>query len=102
MLSLTRTQRYGLAVIGVIFTAVLRMALASILPRDLPLFLFIFPITLACAVAGMGPGLLATALSILFVNPTDLTTALALGVTGIAFRSEEHTSELQSHSFISY
>jgi PAS domain S-box-containing protein len=85
MLSLTRTQRYALAVLGVIITASLRIALGSILQYNLPSLLFIIPITLTCAFGGMGPGLLATGLSLLFVNPRDLTTAFSLGVTGTAF-----------------
>src|SRR5712664_2363000 len=85
MFSLTRTERYRLAVLAVMLTAVFRMALGSILTHDLPLFLFILPITLACSAGGLGPGLLATGLSLLFVNPSDLTTKLTLGFTGIVF-----------------
>src|SRR5262245_33512324 len=85
MFSLTRTQRYVVAVVGVMLTAVLRMALDSVLTHDLPLFLFIFPILLACLLGGLGPGLLATGLSLLFVRPSDLTRALSLGLTGTAF-----------------
>src|SRR5215467_4303402 len=85
MFSLTRIQRYGLAVIGVILTAALRMAAGPIVSDDLPLLLFIFPITLACAFGGMGPGLLATALSLPFVDPPDLTTILTLAFTGAVF-----------------
>ncbi len=85
MFSLTRTERYRLAVLAVMLTAVFRMALGSILTHDLPLFLFILPITLACSAGGLGPGLLATGLSLLFANPSDLTTALGLGFTGTVF-----------------
>ena len=85
MFSLTGIQRYGVAVLAVMLTAALRIALGSILTQDLPLFLFILPITLACSSGGLGPGLLATGLSLLFVNPPDLTTALSLGFTGTVF-----------------
>ena len=64
MASLTRLQRYGIAVAGVILIAVLRLALDSILREDLPLFLFVFPIILAGWYGGLGPGLLATLLSL--------------------------------------
>src|SRR5262249_40794700 len=82
MFSLTLTQRYGIAVLGVMLTAVLRMAVGSILTQDVPSFLFILPITLACSAGGLGPGLLATGLSMLFLSPPDLTRALSLGLTG--------------------
>src|SRR2546422_9744746 len=85
MFSLTGIQRYGVAVLAVMLTAALRIALGSILTQDLPLFLFILPITLAGSSGGLGPGLLATGLSLLFVNPPDLTIALSLGFTGTVF-----------------
>src|SRR5262249_837453 len=50
-----------------------------------PLFLFIFPILVACLGGGLGPGLLATGLSLLFVDPPDLTSALSLGFMGAVF-----------------
>src|SRR6267142_6524900 len=83
--SLTGIQRYGVAALAVVLTAALRITLGSVLTQDLPLFLFIFPITLACSSGGLGPGLLATGLSLLFVNPPDLTGALSLGFTGTVF-----------------
>lgn len=85
MFSLTGIQRYGVAVLAVMLTAALRISLDSILTHDLPLFLFILPITLACWSGGLGPGLLATGLSLLFVNTPDFTRALSLGFTGIVF-----------------
>src|SRR5262245_4321287 len=80
MASLTRFQRYGIAVTGVILIALLRLALHSILQEDLPLFLFVIPIILAGWYGGLGPGLLATLLSLvlgeyLFAPPA-----------GVAFR----------------
>ena len=65
MLSLTRLQRYGIAVLGVVLVAALRLALDSILREDLPLFFFIIPIILAGWCGGLWPGVLATALSVL-------------------------------------
>jgi len=83
--SLTGIQRYAIAVLAVMLTAALRLALGWFLTQDLPLFLFILPIALACASGGLGPGLLATGLSLLFANPSDLTGTLSLGFTGVVF-----------------
>src|SRR5689334_4946118 len=74
ILSLTRTQRYSIAVLGVIVTALLRAALDPVLRTDLPLFLFVIPVILAGWYGGLGPGLLATFLSLvtgdyLFMSP---------------------------------
>src|SRR5262245_52323307 len=82
MFSLTQTQRYGIAILGVMLTAGLHIALSPVLRPDLAVFLFIFPITLACFCRGLGPGLLATGLSVLFLSPPDLAKALSLGITG--------------------
>src|SRR5262245_148098 len=68
MFSLTRTQRYGIAVLGVAATVILRLALDPILKEDIPLFLFIIPVIIASWSGGVGPGLLATALSLLAGN----------------------------------
>ena len=68
LFSLTRSQRYVLAVSGVMFTAVVRIALGPILAGDLPLYLFTVPITLASWFGGLGPGLLATGLSVVIAN----------------------------------
>jgi PAS domain S-box-containing protein len=74
MFSLSQTQRYGIAVIGVALAAALRMALDPILGEELPLFIFAFPVILASWFGGLWPGLLATALSLvvgdyLFIAP---------------------------------
>ncbi|HEX4996627.1 MAG TPA: PAS domain S-box protein [Terriglobia bacterium] len=63
--SLTPLQRYGAAVLGVVLTALARLALDPFLKGDLPLFLFFFPIVGAAWLGGLGPGLVATALSLL-------------------------------------
>src|SRR6476660_9095289 len=65
ILSLTRRQAYGIAVLAVILGAIGRIALDPIFHADLPLFLFIIPIILAGLAGGLRPGLLATALSLL-------------------------------------
>jgi PAS domain S-box-containing protein len=100
MLSLTRLQRYGVAILGVILVAVLRLALDSIFREDLPLFFFIIPIILAGWCGGLWPGVLATALSLLlgdylFMTPTgsifhhgshlNHMRALTLTFTGVGF-----------------
>jgi PAS domain S-box-containing protein len=74
ILSLTRTQRYGIAVLGVVLAAFLRAGLDPVLQTELPLFLFVIPVILAGWYGGLGPGLLATLLSLLtsdylFVSP---------------------------------
>src|SRR5215831_1031489 len=85
MVSLTGIQRYGVAVLAVMLVAAVRVVLGSILTQELPLFLFILPIVFVCSSGGLGPGLLATALSLLFANPSNLTGALSLGFTGTVF-----------------
>ena len=85
MVSLSGIQRYGFAVLAIVLAAALRVALGSILTQELPLFLFVLPITLVCSFGGLGPGLLATGLSLLFANPSDLAGALSLGFTGTVF-----------------
>jgi len=63
--SLTRTARYGIAVLSVVIAAALRLALDPILGEAPPYLLFFFPVILAAWYGGLGPGLLATALSLL-------------------------------------
>jgi PAS domain S-box-containing protein len=74
MFSLSKTQRYEIAIIGVAIAAVLRLALDPLLREEMPLFLFAFPVILAAWFGGFWPGLLATALSLaigdyLFIEP---------------------------------
>src|SRR5690349_7850264 len=100
MLSLTRLQRYGIAILGVILVAFLRLALDSIFREDLPLIFFIIPIILAGWCGGLWPGVLATALSLLlgdylFMTPTgsifhsgshlNYMRAITLTFTGVGF-----------------
>src|SRR5262245_26738486 len=100
MLPLTRLQPYGIAVLGVILVAILRLALDSFFREDLPLFFFIIPIILAGWCGGFWPGVSATALSVLlgdylFLSPTgsifhygshlNHMRAITLTFTGIGF-----------------
>src|SRR5262245_59130402 len=100
MFSLTRLQRYSIAVCGVVLTALLRLALDPLLGDEVPLFMFIIPVTLAAWYGGLWPGLLATGLSLvigdyLFITPRgsiihyqnqlDLIPPVALAFTGTAF-----------------
>src|SRR5215831_10062425 len=63
--SLTRTARYGLAVLSVAIASALRLALDPILGDVAPFILFYLPVILTAWYGGLGPGLLATALSML-------------------------------------
>src|SRR5215471_12724892 len=97
--SLTRAERYAIAVFGVILTAIVRFALNPVLKDQLPFFLFVIPVIVACWSGGLGTGLLATGLSLalggyLFIKPTDSVFdfqkrhaigAVAFAFTGIAF-----------------
>src|SRR5215510_1720257 len=63
--SLTRMARYGVAVLSVAIAAALRLALDPILGDVAPFILFYLPVILTAWYGGLGPGLLATALSML-------------------------------------
>ncbi|HEX4999994.1 MAG TPA: PAS domain S-box protein [Terriglobia bacterium] len=74
LFSLTRTQRYGVALVGVVLATLLRLVLDPVLKADLPLFLFFLPVVAASWIGGLGPGLVATVLSLLagdylFIEP---------------------------------
>jgi PAS domain S-box-containing protein len=74
MFSLSQPQRYGVAIIGVVIAAAVRMVLDPLLGDVLPLFIFTFPVILAAWFGGLWPGVLATALSLalgdyLFIAP---------------------------------
>jgi PAS domain S-box-containing protein len=64
-LSLTRKARYGIAVFSVALAAIIRLALEPVLGADLPLAFFSFAVLVTSWCGGLGPGLLATALSAL-------------------------------------
>ena len=55
---------YALAVLAVAGTALLRWLLGHWLDESAPLLLFVLPIALSACLGGLGPGLLATALSV--------------------------------------
>lgn len=100
MFSLTRTERYAIAILGVIAAAGLRLTLDPLLDEEAPLFIFVFPIIIASWYGGLWPGVLATALSLLlgdylfiaprgkvfiYETPLGLSTAMTLGFVGTAF-----------------
>src|SRR5215475_7675313 len=64
-LSFERKARYGIAVFSVALAAVVRLALESVLGYDVPLSIFALAVIVAAWCGGLGPGLLATALSII-------------------------------------
>lgn len=57
---------YAIAVAGVIMAALIRAALNGILAEHAPLLIFAVPVVAASLIGGAGPGLLATALAIIF------------------------------------
>jgi PAS domain S-box-containing protein len=57
-------RRYGFAVITVALAFLLRGALDPVLDERAPFFLFVLPVLLTATMAGTGPGLLATLLSV--------------------------------------
>ena len=66
--SLTRTQRYAIAVSGVLLAAFLRALLDPFLGADMPLFVFVAPVIAAGWFGGLWPGLLSTVLSLLIAD----------------------------------
>src|SRR5215475_2356917 len=100
LFSLTRRQQYAITIMTVVLSTVIRLALDPILGDQLPFFFFVFPLVISSALGGLGPGLLATGLSLalgdyffieprrsLFVldTPSTLTEALSVGFVGVAF-----------------
>jgi PAS domain S-box-containing protein len=100
LFSLTRTQQYGIAIFGVVIATVIRWALDSILGEQLPFFFYVFPLVIAAAVGGLGPGLLATGFSLLlgdfffiaprgslfvFDTPSALIQGASVAFIGLAF-----------------
>jgi hypothetical protein len=60
---LTRTARYGVAVLIVAIAATLRLSLATILMEVAPLLFFLLPVIPAASYGGLGVGPLVTAFS---------------------------------------
>src|SRR5262245_2668781 len=56
--------RYGLAPLAVAIALLIRLALAPVLDEASPYLLFVPAVLTAAGLAGLGPGLLATALSL--------------------------------------
>jgi hypothetical protein len=63
-LSFSRKERYAIAVFSVALAAVVRLALEPVFGHDVPLSVFGFAVIVASWCGGLGPGLLATALSV--------------------------------------
>jgi PAS domain S-box-containing protein len=99
-LSFTRKARYGIAVISVALAAVVRLALEPVIGSDVPLLFFGFAVIVASWCGGLGPGLLATTLSLLigdylfleprysifyYSNPYNLNRAVVFTITGTIF-----------------
>src|SRR5215467_13813228 len=100
LFSLTRKQQYGITILTVVMAMFIRLALDPILGEELPFFFFVFPLVISSALGGLGPGLLATGLSLvlgdyLFIEPrkslfaldtpSALTQALSVAFVGVAF-----------------
>src|SRR5215831_15545777 len=100
LFSLTRKQQYGITILTVVMAMFIRLALDPILGGELPFFFFVFPLVISSALGGLGPGLLATGLSLvlgdyLFIEPrkslfaldtpSALTQALSVAFVGVAF-----------------
>jgi two-component system, LuxR family, sensor kinase FixL len=85
---------YGIALAAVVIALVARVVLTPILGDESPYLLFVPAVLVAAAVAGLGPGLLATALSTLFslfmvrhshdMTTPDLVNAAAFALLGVA------------------
>src|SRR5262249_8285543 len=100
LFSLTRRLQYGIDILTVGLTAVIKWVLDPFLGRELPFFFFVFPLVLTCWLGGLWPGLLATGLSLVlgecFIiqpggsvffhdTPAGLLQAVSFGLAGIAF-----------------
>jgi two-component system sensor kinase FixL len=81
--------RYGVAPVAVAVTLIARIVLTPIVPNDSVFLFFLPPVLVSAGIGGLGPGLLATALSIsgaivfVFVDPT--THAKLFLANGMAF-----------------
>src|SRR5499426_722210 len=99
-LSFTRKARYGIAVSSVALAAVVRLALEPVFGYDLPLSIFAIAVIVASWCGGLGPGLLATALSVLvgdylfleprssifyYSDPYNLNRVVFFVITGTSF-----------------
>src|SRR5690242_21559222 len=92
-------RRYGVAVAAVAVALLLKALLSSVLNVDIPFLLFFATVALSAWYGGLGPGLLATALAALSIDYLLLPPFNEFGndTSSQTLRSEEHTSELQSH-----
>jgi light-regulated signal transduction histidine kinase (bacteriophytochrome) len=74
----SRLKRYGAAVLLVAVAAILDEAIRPVFAGRSPLALFTIAATLAAAMGGLGPGLVATALSIVIVKMMFATSVFTL------------------------
>jgi PAS domain S-box-containing protein len=99
-LSFKRKARYGIAVFSVALAAVVHLALEPVIGSDVPFAVFGVAVIVASWCGGLGPGLLATALSLLigdylflaprysifyYSNPFNLNRAVVFALTGTTF-----------------
>ena len=76
--------RYGVAILALAFAVLVRLPLQSLLGNTTP-FLFFFPAIIAAAwYGGLGPGLLATALSAVAANYLFMPPRFSFGVASLA------------------
>ncbi|MCF8476221.1 MAG: PAS domain S-box protein [Pseudolabrys sp.] len=83
-----RVWRYGLAPIAVVLALAVRTLLTPELHNEALFFYFVPPVLLSAGIGGIGPGLLATALSIgcaFFGITGGLTASVAIAVNATAF-----------------
>lgn len=77
------SARYGVAVLASLLALLLRFLLNPILQEDAPLLVFVIPVMLAAWYGGLGPGLLATALSAAIGTYFFIAPTLSLSVTSV-------------------
>ncbi len=59
---------YGLAVLSIVLTVVLKLSIERLLGNGPPLILFVLPVAVTAWYGGLGPGLVATTLSVFASN----------------------------------
>ncbi|MBD1821125.1 PAS domain S-box protein [Cyanobacteria bacterium FACHB-DQ100] len=77
-------SRYGISVLVSLLALLIRFLLVPVLGYEAPLLVFIMPVMFAAWYGGLGPGLLATALSALVGTYFFVQPLYSLSVTGIA------------------
>jgi len=81
--------RYSVAPVVVVLTLAVRTILASVVPNDSVFLYFLPPVLIAAGLSGLGPGLLATVLSIvaavIFVNIDPTAHSKLFFANGVVF-----------------